>query len=477
MFWLGGLFVSRESKLVKNTLILSLGNVLPKICNFITLPILTGYLTKSEYGTYDLIVILCYLFLPIITLQIQTSGFRFLIDERYNEENKCSVITNIIIFIVPVSLLSLFILFFCMYKYSIAIRLLIIVYLFFDTTYITMGQVARGLSDNKAYSFAAFINSLLNMLMIIVLVYYFRCGLEGVLVCSIFSVAIPSIFLIIKTQLYKCIKISSINLKLLKEMLNYSLPMVPNTLSMWIMNASDRLMVYRYLGIESNAVYAVSKKIPNMLTFAQGTFTMAWQESASLAADSDDAEVYYTKMFDVVFFIMSGAVLIISAMMPMLFSLLVRGSYDEAYYQMPILLLGMFFYSISAYLGGLYVAAKKTKSVGVTTTIAAFINLLTCFIFIKYIGLFAASLSTLISHMFLTIYRMINIKKYISISYNKTKILVGIIIILFVLIISYIKNIYFYFLLAAIAIVYNFYFNKVIIFGVFNKIRLLKNNK
>ena len=74
--------MSREGKLVKNTLVLSIGTFLPKAVSFITLPILTGYLTKAEYGTYDLITVLVALILPAATLQIQAAAFRFLIEVR-----------------------------------------------------------------------------------------------------------------------------------------------------------------------------------------------------------------------------------------------------------------------------------------------------------------------------------------------------------------------------------------------------------
>ena len=74
--------MSREGKLAKNTMIIAIGTFLPKLASFITLPILTGCLTKTEYGTYDLINVLVSLLLPAATLQIQAAAFRFLIDSR-----------------------------------------------------------------------------------------------------------------------------------------------------------------------------------------------------------------------------------------------------------------------------------------------------------------------------------------------------------------------------------------------------------
>lgn len=74
--------MNREEKLFKNTIILAIGTLVPKIASLITLPLLTGYLTTEEYGSYDLILTLVSLILPAATLQIQTAAFRFLVEHR-----------------------------------------------------------------------------------------------------------------------------------------------------------------------------------------------------------------------------------------------------------------------------------------------------------------------------------------------------------------------------------------------------------
>ena len=54
----------RSSELINSSIILSIGTFLPRLASFVILPILTGYLTKEEYGSYDLIVVLASLILP-----------------------------------------------------------------------------------------------------------------------------------------------------------------------------------------------------------------------------------------------------------------------------------------------------------------------------------------------------------------------------------------------------------------------------
>ena len=103
--------MSRQSKLAKNTIILAIGTFLPKLASFVTLPILTGCLTREEYGTYDLVTVLVSLVLPAATLQIQTAAFRFLIDVRQDKTEIDRIVTNIFAFIIPLSLISLYIFF------------------------------------------------------------------------------------------------------------------------------------------------------------------------------------------------------------------------------------------------------------------------------------------------------------------------------------------------------------------------------
>ena len=54
--------MNREKALAKNTFIIAIGTFLPKFSSIITLPIITGGLTKAEMGTYDLISTLVSLF-------------------------------------------------------------------------------------------------------------------------------------------------------------------------------------------------------------------------------------------------------------------------------------------------------------------------------------------------------------------------------------------------------------------------------
>jgi hypothetical protein len=410
--------MSRGGKLAKNTIVLAIGTFLPKLATFITLPILTGSLTKESYGTYDLIVVLVSLFLPAVTLQIQTAAFRFLIDIRDKKEKVKSIVTNITAFIVPVSIIALLILYFCLYKIDFEVRILICLYYFLDIFGNSLRQIVRGLSENLKYSLSAIINSLAQLIFVVVFVWYFEIGLLGGVLALAVAELISALYLFFSAKIYKFLDFKIISIKEIKRMLAYSWPMVPNSMSMWVMRVSDRLVITFFMNVSANAVYAVANKIPQLLTLAQTTFTMAWQENASIVSKDEDADRYYSDMYKTMFDLMAGAMCMIIAFVPLLFIILVRGDYSEAYNQIPILLIGMVFYAMSAYLGGIYVAYMKTKSVGITTIVAAVLNVIIDIALINFIGLYAASLSTLISYVFLFFYRLIDVRKIVKIKYD-----------------------------------------------------------
>lgn len=461
--------MSREKDLVKNTFILSIGKFLPKLASFVTLPILTAYLTKDEYGNYDLISTLIMLVLPVATLQIQSAAFRFLIDCRGDKEKSTQIISNIFLVTLAVSLpISIIIQFFFM-KYSVATRIAISVYFFLDTIHLTVGQAVRGLGHNKAYSVGSIILSTVNMICIVIFVYKMRLGLLGVILSLAVAQFIGTAYLIIKVRLNKYISFSQKSFGQIKEMIAYSWPMIPNNLSNWALKLSDRLVITGFLGAEANAVYAVANKIPSMLSIAQSVMVMAWQENASIAVKDKDSSEYYTKMLNSVFNLMFGCTAMLIAATPIMFKILIKGSYAEAYDQMPVLILGMFFYAMSSYFGGIYIAHKKTMNVGITTMIAAAINLTIDLCCVHFIGIWAGSISTLVAYAVLYVYRMFNCQKFQPMKVNYIKQVIMIAMLVGMLVMCIMQNTVLNVINIALAVVLFVVFNKDVILGTINK--------
>lgn len=461
--------MNREKDLAKNTIIISFGQFLPKLTTLITLPILTSCLTKVEYGTYDLINTLVSLIIPIVVLKLDMGVFRFLIEYRNDEQRKAEIISTTYCFVLLTSTLSVIAMFFLLRNIEPLTKLLICIYFLLDIVYITTQQIIRGLSKNLIYAMSSILYAVVNMAFIVLLVSFKGEGLKGLLCSMILGASASSIFLIIFGNFFRNIKFA-FSCSLLKEMLSYSWPLIPNSLSGWVMNLSDRLVITAMLGIEMNAIYAVANKIPNLLNILQSSFSAAWQENASLTVKNDDTAIYYSSMFDTLFRILVGATGLLIGGTPILFCVLINENYKAAYYQMPFLFGAMFFSVLSSFLGGIYAAHKRTKSVGITTVLAAICNLIVNIALINTIGLYAASFSTFVSYFILVIYRMIDIRKFQKMSYNYTLILTGMGFLAAMSVISYVNVLFLDILNLIISVVLAFFINKNLIFTILKKL-------
>jgi len=68
--------------------------------------------------------------------------------------------------------------------------------------------------------------------------------------------------------------------------------------------------------------------------------------------------------------------------------------------------------------GGIFVAIKQTRVVGTTTVIAAIINLGLDLLLIKWIGLYAGSISSVVAYLTMCLLRVRATQKYIAIKYD-----------------------------------------------------------
>lgn len=75
---------SRNSYLIKNTIIFTLGNLGSKLISFFLIPLYTNALTTAEYGVVDLVATVGTVAVPLLTLNICESVMRFALDEDAN---------------------------------------------------------------------------------------------------------------------------------------------------------------------------------------------------------------------------------------------------------------------------------------------------------------------------------------------------------------------------------------------------------
>lgn len=433
--------MSRQVNLAKNTLILSIGAFLPKFGAFITLPIMTGCLTKNEFGIFDLIMSVFPMILPIATLNIYSASFRYLIDARGNIAETKSIISNTLIFITVMSALALIPSFFFA-PGLLSVRILTCIYMFVSLLNSTAAIFTRGVGNNMDYSLSSIVNAFFRVMFTVIFLWALSAGLPGAVSAHLIATVSSLVFLTFRLRIFSYVDLKLFSTEQIKHLVSYSFPEVMNGLCWWVVGTSDRFIIASFLGVAANAVYAVAHKIPSLLLLANATFHMAWTENASLAMKDKDRSEYYTYMFRGIFDLMAGLLGLIIASTPVLFAILVRGDYSDAYNQMPILFMASFFSIISAFLGGIYTANKNTKGIATTTFMAAICNLTINLALIKFIGIYAASVSTVVSYAVVGAVRMKECRKMVSIRYDKKHVIFVVLFLSLMCALCFVRNIY-----------------------------------
>lgn len=464
--------MNQKKQLLKNTVIIAIGKLSTQIISFLLLPLYTSKLSPAEYGTYDFLVTLSVFLLPVITMLMEESMFRFLIDAE-DLKNKKRVITATITYTTIGTLLFTIIAGIVMgimkYEYTV-------VFLLFIISNVLIGlsnALARGTGKIKLYSLSNFILGASTIVLNVVFIVSLKLGVNGLLWSNTIANSVTALIVLMKLHLPQFISRKDLSKKTLVEMLRYSTPLVPNNLSWIIISLSDRLMLTWMIGTDANGLFSIAYKFPNIIYTCYGFFSTAWKESAAKILKEDNKTQYYNSIYKDIKFFLKAIVLGLIAIMPFVFPLLVDSSYNEAYKYIPILVISIYYTNMSNFYGGIFTAFKNTKIMGSTTIVAAILNVIINLIFIPKFGIFAAAFSTLISNVIIFAYRRYKLREYIKL---KEKFNYVFWILLVITLITYyqnnmISNIIMFIIVLIYCIITNLNFIKRILQPIINKIK------
>ena len=415
--------MSKNKEYIKNTVLLFIGKFSTQFMSLILLPLFTHFLIKEDYGYIDLIQTYISLLFPILTLRIDSAAFRFLIEARKKENNQKEIISSLLVILLSAIIITLVIDIIVSFYININYNIYIVINIITIMISNLLLQILRGFGKNKHYSIASIITGVFNLATNIFLILVIKSGASSILISSIVSNIACALYTFFIAKIYKYINIKSVSKNEIKRILKYSIPMIPNHLSWWVVNVSDRTIISYFLGAALNGIYTVSCKFSNILNSVFSIFNMSWQESASLHIDDDDRDEFFTGIINKLLLLFCDLSILILAFIPIFYDILIGNAYIDSYKYIPILLYGNLWNILISLIGGIYVAKKKTQEIAKTTIISAIINLVIHILLIKYIGLYAACISTLISYIIMGIYRLIDCQKYVRIKLNYKKII------------------------------------------------------
>ena len=416
----------KYKSLAKNTSIFAMGTFGSKVLTFLIVPLYTHVLTTAEYGVIDLFSASISLLVPFTTLLIYEAAIRFLVAKEYDEKtvfNNCFLVfaggSILTICLSPFLLSGL-----NMKEYSFIFVLLLIL-----TSYTAIfGQYLRSIGKNWSYSISGLIVTFFIVFLNVIFLLVLKKGVVGYLYSLLIAQFASSVYIFISCDTWKNFDLKFINIDSLKNMLIYSLPLVPNNIMWWIMNAGDKYVINYYLGNSANGIFSLAYKIPTILTMMFSIFMQAWQVSAIEEREDKSRNDFYKKVFEIISLLLIICTSLIILVVQPMFVHVMGKEFVDAWEFVPLLCIATLFNCYSTFAGIVYIVNQESKKSFYTTSIGAFFNLFFNFLLIKELGLFGVSIGTAIGYAVVMYLRFRDSKRTLRVSFFSFKLLTALII-------------------------------------------------
>ncbi|WP_300603512.1 oligosaccharide flippase family protein [Niabella sp.] len=409
--------MSDSLNIFKSSVVYAIGNFGSKILSLALVSLFSYYLTKSEYGIYDLIITGITFLVPVVTLQIGDAVYRNLFEITGAEERSeiiSSAFGYVLVSIIICAILFLIISVFVPFAFITEFLLL----LFFSCMLPFLLQVTRGLGKKQLYATVGIANTVALLSLCLVFLVLFKKGIYGLLIASILANCFACLLLLFKGGLLRYISFSKTKKQVVVELLKYSWPLVPNTISWFLITMSDRFIILYWLNMDANGIFAVSTKYPSLIMMVNSVFILAVQDHAL-----DEKSGFNSRFFNTYIRFDFTLINIFILITPLLTRFTLSKEFYEAWKYMPLLYMSTAFMAFSSYIGAYYLKFRDTKGLFYTTIVGGIINILVSGGMMPFIGLYAPALGSLLSFLVMYIIRYRYISKKFEVRINNKEIL------------------------------------------------------
>lgn len=403
--------MDKYKKLLSNTLILTIGTFASKLLVYFLMPLYTAILSKEQYGTADLITNAANLLIPFCCIGITHGVFRFAADE--DESNKVIFSSGVSILLISSAVFLLVSPFISFIPYFESYAWLIAFYVISSNFHTVVKEYIRAKGKMKLYAAQSILGTALVIAFNLLFLIPMKLGVVGYVLSVAVADAVGTVFLIIYAKLYRDFSFKSVSKIKIKEMLKYSLPMMPTTVIWWITNVSDRFIVTAICGSGENGLYSAAYKIPTVIALVAGVFNEAWQLSAiSESKDREEVSNFFTAVFERYQAILFLGCSLLIPFTPLATRILLNESYFSAWTFMPVLLVATVFSSLVTFIGTIYTVKKRTTMSLITAAFGAGLNIVLNLLMIPSMGAQGAGIATAISYFAVFVFRAIHSKKF-----------------------------------------------------------------
>jgi len=268
-----------KHKLFKNTFIYAGTNVINKAIPFFLLPIMTRYLSPTDYGvvaTFNVLLAVMVVFVGLNMHGAVNVNFFKLNKDELKEYigNLLSILfaSFILVFIIVYILKSYFSFFTKFPENWISFIVLIALCRSIYSINIGLWQVEQ---KSLPYGLFQISRTILNVsssvIFVVLLCWGWQGRILGVIITSVIF-GLLSIFVIYKREYIRF----SFNKKYIKDALLFGIPLIPHALGGWIVTGIDRIFINSMVGVAATGIYTVGYQVGMIIGLLAHSFNLAW---------------------------------------------------------------------------------------------------------------------------------------------------------------------------------------------------------
>ena len=404
--------------LLGNTLVFALGGLAVKAVSLVLMPLYTTALTAGEYGTAELLNSAIEIVLPLLSLGVVEALYRFSIDDDVPKDELFAgslvvlgggvVCTGVVCALGSVlwnmEHAAAFFVLFC----SVCV--------FKATT-----QLARGLGHVRRFVLYGLINALAMVVSTYLLLVYARLGVEGYLWSFAIGYLAGGLAAFLGSAEYRLLAPFRVDRALLRRMLVYSLPLVPNLLSWWLVSVSGRYVVLWGSGLAAAGLFTAASKMPSLINIVASVFQQAWQYSTAREIDSPDRGAFFgvvMRGYSLATLTVAGLVIALNRPIS---RVMLQAEFAEGWRYVPLLMLVASFGVISIFFESFYQALKNSGVLMASTALGAVVNVILGVALVPFMGPWGAGLAGAVAYMLVLVVRARDLRRRINLPIDRLR--------------------------------------------------------
>ena len=387
--------------LIRNSLIYFFSNVCSAMIPFLLLPVLTHYLSPESFGEISMFQALVVGLGAFIGVNGVGATNRKFFDKDLDSKQYSKYNTNVInvIFISAFLVICLFLLFGQFFSKVFSIKedwlFLAIYYCIFISIYnLCLGQCQI---RDKAIKFGGFqlLQSFVNIFLSLFFIIYLNFGSDGRVYGMVASLLLLSVLSFLYLYYCKYIYLWNFNFFYMKDIINFGVPLIPHTLSFFLISYADRFIINDMLGKDKVAFYSIAIQLSLCFSMvfesiSKSYFPWLFRQLAGGDVSIKVKIVKWTYLFNIVVLLFSMLSFFIA---PFFIELFLSKEYQSISNIIGFIFLGQSFNGMYLLVVVYITYAKKNIYISIVTFFCGVLNIPLTICLIKMFGIEGAAIS------------------------------------------------------------------------------------